>query len=104
MTRKIVQSIADFPEGVTVPLGCVLDDELGKVVAYGAGGTFSTKGMLQVAFDLHTFEAYLPGDDESITVRAVDLEAALQWLRSHHMGAYEVYVQPPSVFLGTFEG
>lgn len=115
MTRIIVHTIDDMPEEAKggLPLGCVLEtpqpeadtlsEQLGAVVAYGEGATFS--GHTAIWWRHGAFRKYTVGHStDPITVHAVDVEAALMWLRHHYVGPFEFWVHPAPVYLGEFEG
>lgn len=117
--RIIVHSIGSMPEGASIPLGCVLDNDrvlVGPtVVAYGEGGTFNSAGMKILAAHMYTYLAIYPPvtedridsgeyeDGEPIEVRATDTHAALMWLREHYQGQFDLHVKPMAVYLGEFQ-
>lgn len=107
--RIIVHSIGSMPEGASIPLGCVLDNDrvlVGPtVVAYGEGGTFNLAGLRIVATQMQPYLAYFEEDNgnEPIRLRATDIQAALMWLREHYHGEFALYVQPASTYLGEFQ-
>lgn len=132
MTRIIVESIDQMPGEARdgLPLGCVLEtdgpngpciitDAEGenpddcttheheggpRVVAFGQGSTFSKAGLEIIAPTLMTFVANF-GDncEEPEEIRATDIRAALQWLRRHYCGSFNLHVEGASIYLGEFE-
>ena len=111
MNRIIVHSIGSMPKEASIPLGCVLDKDtpLGPmiVVAYGQGGTFNEAGLGILAHEMRPYVAYMHNgdadDNEPIRLRAIDINAALMWLREHYHGSFALYVQPASTYLGEFD-
>ncbi len=102
--RIIVKSIGNMPGKASIPLGCVLDKDGPTVVAYGEGGTFSAKGLRIVATNMSRYVAYFADDvdNEPVNVQALDLQAALMWLRNDSEGEFSLYVIPASTHLGIF--
>jgi hypothetical protein len=111
MTRIIVETIDDMPGSPGnrggLPLGCVLETDGPTVLAHGEGATFSSEGLERIAQDMQTFTAIwrdIPDNEgQTIEVRALDLQAALQWLARHYHGPFELWVDAAPVYLGEFE-
>lgn len=111
MTRIIVETIDDMPgepgKRGGLPLGCILETDGNRVVAFGPGSTWSEAGLGLISPDVQTFTAIFPDDSECenppVKVRAVDLRAALQWLGRHFHGPFDLHVDAAPVYLGEFE-
>ena len=107
--RIIVKSIDQMPGEARggIPLGCVLETDGPTVIAYGKGGTFSAAGLDIVDASLRTYVAYFGDDfassfDAPVSVQAIDIQAALMWLREHHHGSFSLFVEAASSYLGEF--
>jgi hypothetical protein len=92
-----------------IPLGCIVDEETSEVLAYGQGSTFSKAGLQGIASPLFSYTALFDADAEEghgpfeIEVYAVDLDAALLWLREHYIGRITLFVDPAPMYLGKFD-
>ena len=106
--RIIVKSIDDMPGKARggLPLGCILEKGVTgpTVVAYGEGGTFSIDGLDLLDASLRSYKAYFDEDEtgEPAVVQALDIEAALMWLREAYHGSFTLHVDAGSVYLGEF--
>ncbi len=104
--RIIVETIDDMPGKARdgLPLGCVLETDGPKVVAFSQGSTFSNEGLRLITSPLMTFVAHfdIDCDEEPVEVRAKDIRAALQWLQRHFCGLCRVYVKAATIYLGEF--
>ena len=114
--RIVVKSIGDMPGKARggLPLDCILETDVAgppTVVAYGEGGTFSIDGLdlldaslrtYTAYFDSPMFAAYESEPDEPVVVQALDIEAALMWLREKYHGSFSLHVEAASVYLGEF--
>ncbi len=106
MTRIIVESIDSMPGEARdgLPLGCVLETEGPRVVAFGPGSSFSKAGLRIIDAPL-TFVAHFGDDCEvPVEVRAKDIQAATKWLRRHFCGSFSLYVEAANSYLGEFTG
>ena len=107
--RIIVKSIDDMPGKARggLPLGCILEKGVTgpTVVAYGEGGTFSIDGLDLLNASLRSYTAYFDDheDDDPAVVQALDVEAALMWLREAYHGSFTLHVDAGSVYLGEFD-
>ena len=106
--RIVVKSIGDMPGKARggLPLGCILETDVTgpTVVAYEEGGTFNAEGLDLLDASLRSYRAYFDKNetDEPIVVQALDVEAALMWLREKYHGSFTLHVEAGSVYLGEF--
>ena len=106
--RIVVKSIGDMPGKARggLPLGCILDTGVTgpTVVAYGESGTFSAEGLDLLDASLRSYTAYFDENaiEEPTVVQAIDMEAALMWLREAYQGSFSLHVDAGSVYLGEF--
>lgn len=112
MARIIVRSTGDMPAKAQggLPLGCVLDNDKRNehVVAYGPGSSWGRAGVEFECEGMLSYTAYLPPDDpdegpQKIELHAVDMPAALMWLKAHFRGPFVLYVNPAPIYLGEFK-
>ena len=105
MSRIIIESIADMPEPARggLPFGVVLETDGPRVVAYGINAKFSAEGLrMRSNSRLRTYNAHFSTDDDWVEVHAEDVPAALQWLRRHFIGPFDLHIEPAPIYLGEF--
>ena len=99
--REIYKSVHKYGD-LGIPLGCLIETDPIRVVAFEAGGTFSTTGIQRLHADLRSYEAHLSLCEEPVDLRAIDVAAVEQFMAHHYNGRYQLFVTPSPIDLGEF--